>query len=188
MAADAAAIKYARSATYGSAAYDLNRVRGYAVPQETPYYDIPYERPYEKPAEKAAPKTRTAERKAVRGVSVFSAAGFLLSAALVVLMLLSYVQLAEISGETTRLENEIIQLETDHAKLRVQYESAFNLTEVEEYATSAFGMSKLTSENTNILNVNRADKAVILKSDESTGSSTVEATSEFLTSLMEYFK
>lgn len=185
MAANAAAVKYAKSATYGSAAYDLNRVRGYAVPQETPYYDIPYEQP----KERTVPKTGTAaEKKVVGGISVFSVIGFAAVAALVVVLLLSYVQLAEISGEKTALENAISQLETEQSKLRVEYESAFNLSEVEKYATTVLGMSKLTRENTTSLNANREDKAEILKADDVKDGGILAEVSDLFTSLMEYFR
>lgn len=189
MAANAAAVKYAKSATYGSAAYDLNRVRGYAAPQETPYYDIPYEQPYEQPKERAVPKTRTtAEKKVVGGISVFSVIGFVAAAVLVVVLLLSYVQLAEISGEKTALENTISQLETEQSKLRVEYESVFNLSEVEKYATTVLGMSKLTPENTTSLDANREDRAEILKADDAKDEGILATASRFFASLMEYFQ
>lgn len=184
MASNTAAMKYAQSATYGSAAYDLNRVQGYAVPQETPYYDIPYERP----RERTVPRKKAAERRAAYGVSIFAVAGFLTAAVFVVLMLLSYVQLAEISGETMRLENSIAQLDMENSKLRVQYEMAFNLTEVEQYATFNLGMKKLTGENIIYLNANRTDKAEILYADDTAEETVHMSASEFLSSLMEYLR
>ena len=188
MAANAATMKYAQSATYGSAAYDLDRVRGYAVPQERPYYDIPYERPYERPRERAVPKKRAAEKRSAAGVSVFAAAGFVLTLAFIVLMLLSYVRLAEISGDTMKLESAIAELDDENAKLRVQYEMAFNLTEIERYATNDLGMKKLLGSNTTYIAIERADKAEILGADETDQKNLYSSTSEFLSSLMEYLK
>jgi len=183
----AAAAAFDYTATYGNVAYDIPGRRT-AVPGEIPY-DIPYERPREKTREREIPRERVRSKEnTAAGIPLFAAAGFLLAAVLMVFVLLSYVQLAEISKSTTTLETTLSSLTDEEDRLRVQYEKAFNLTEVEKYATGTLGMTKLTPENTKTVEMEHADKAEILGTDDSTGRGLVSELSGYLSSLLEYFK
>lgn len=184
MASQAAAIKYASRSTNGSAAYDLNRVRGYAP------FEIPLERPQSIPTARPAvrPQTRAEQRaKAAYGISAFAVVGFLVTAVMIVFVLLAYVQYTEVSNETVQLQNQLSALSETENKLLVSYESAFNINEIEEYATTVLGMVKPTGDQIETVTTSSNDKAVVLVSDtESEGLLT--GLSAFFSSLMEYFK
>lgn len=180
MAAQTAKMRYAHRAVYGSAAYDLERVREY---QET--YEEAESREEAKTREKVK-KARTASR-AVYKISPVSVIGVLLLVGITVLMLLAYVQLTELSAETTKLKNQLSDLKTTNEQLVMAYESSFNLNEIEEYAKNTLGMVKPDASQVQILNIYNSDKAVILDGSGSLDVGGFESVLSFLLSLKEYF-
>lgn len=187
MAANAAEMRYAANGTYGSTAYDLSGFNSVAMPEE---YDLPGESTAQQEIEwdRARERARAIEEaKRAQSVSIAAVAGFAVVAVLMVFMLLSYVRLAEISGEINNLESDIADIEVIQTKLKVEYESVFNLTEVKAYATSVLGMTKLNDSNTTVFTIERSDKAEILTGDGTGDSGIIAAAKEFVSSLMEYF-
>lgn len=184
MAANTTAIQYASRMTYGSAAYDLNRRPVYEVPEEAFRPEV-----LEQPERQVREKTKTAVRTAenTQGVSLFSVFGMALAAALLVFVLLAYVQLTEVSTETAQLQSELSDLQEEQMKLLVSYEQAFNLNDIEEYATKRLGMVYPTEEQVIHLNSGTGDKAVILE-EHTPDTGVLGGFYEFLCSLTEYFK
>ncbi len=176
-------------AASGSVAYDLNRAHGgiYAPP-----YDVPVERPARP---KVKPRTKVKTRTVVRehtkeapGISVVSILGFMLAAALLVMSLLAHVQLTEVSAKTGEMQAQLAALKEEETQLVMAYENAFNLTEVESYATGVLGMSRASADQVVTLNMDKADKAVVLKQDKSSFGEEIKGLVPFVSSLMEYFK
>lgn len=66
--------------------------------------------------------------------------GFAIAAVLIVVSLVARVQLSQASAEVSALENQYTQLQEQQTRLRIDYESAFNLTEIEDYAIHELGM------------------------------------------------
>ena len=175
-------VNYATKSTYGSAAYDIFW---------QPYYEYDEEEvlvPEEKPQEKAVARTRT--RKKTEGRYKFmllSIAGIVFVAAVVVFVLLAYVQFTEVSHETAQLQEQLESLKEDEARLLIAYESAFNLNEVEDYAIGVLGMVKPSANQEVFISTTVPDKAVILDT-EVEPAVTSRSFGEFLLSLLEYFK
>lgn len=192
MAASAQEMKYAVNGTYGSAAYDLDRLEN---------YDIPLEESYEaQPAEKTLPRERVWEReyvdaraeaieqaKAAQSISVLSVAGFVAAAALMVFILLSYVKLTEISFEVSSLNTTISELSAQQKKLEVEYALAFNVNEVEDYVENVLGMVKMTEANTTVYSMQRDNEAEVLGGDSALGG-VLDRVGKFISSLTEYLK
>jgi cell division protein FtsL len=89
-------------------------------------------------------------------------------AVLIVLVLLAQIQLVSISGTAVELEAQIEELKTQRDKLTVEYETVFNLKDVEEYATGVLGMQEPREDQIYYLtNVTSGDKAVVI-TDETT--------------------
>ena len=65
---------------------------------------------------------------------------------LIVISLVARVQLSQTSAEVSALEDQYAQLQEDQTRLRIDYESAFNLTEIEDYAIHELGMQKPRSD------------------------------------------
>ena len=72
------------------------------------------------------------------------------------------ISLFVLSDETAVLSRELQELKTDHKRLTIQYESTFDLSEVETYAKSALGMVKAGADQTTFVRSTEGDKAQIL--------------------------
>lgn len=194
MAANTARIEYLRSATFGSAAYDLDLVPGYeeqAIPGRRTKEDSAerareYARERQRARQKAQVKTH-AHEKPVK-VSVTSILGFAVAAALVICMLLSYVQLNELSLNMATMEQEIAELAKEEKRLTVEYEKTFNLSDVEAYAVNNLNMTRLADDQIILVDIERGDTAEILATPETKGADTVTGAVDFITSLVAYFK
>ena len=165
---------YAQNAVYGNVAYDMN-----ALP----------EREYkEQSQENRRAKAKSyAVKKPQQGISLFAVGGFVLFAVLMVYVLLARVQLTQISDETAKIESKIAELSEEEARLKIEYESTFNLTEIEKYATKKLGMVRQSSDSVTFLEMTNVDRAEILVPDESDGNGFFSGFKDFLSSLLEYF-
>ncbi len=173
--------EYVDRFTSGSAAYDLGYVRR---PAGT-FVDVPLVIPEKRVEEEvlARPETdghaRRAREAAKHRVSPLAVMGFLVAAALMVMTLMARVQLTELTASASALNSQIQQLETEEEHLRVKYESTFNLTEVEKYATKTLGMVRVSDDNVINLHMGQADKAVILSDNGNAVSSLIAELSEY---------
>jgi cell division protein FtsL len=199
MATHHSTVRYAsRSAVSGSNAYDLARIRDYsAAPREIERVPVkmPETRPGTAPVRtpKAAPGTETGtaprtRRKAQKsyGVSLYAAVGFLFAAVLMVFVLLAQVRYAEVTNDTVKLQKQMTQLTEDERKLRIAYEDAFDVNQVEQYATHQLGMSKPAESQLGTISASAQDKAVV--SDTQDDGAKGESMATFLASLIAYFK
>lgn len=193
--------RYASRAVDGTSAYDLDRVRGYngnprssAAPARAPEIRPvrepepmpPLSRPRTTETTKSAPRTGRRAQKAY-GISLFAIFGFMAVAALMVTVLLAQIKYDEVTNQTVKLQTQLTQLTEQERKLKIQYEDAFDVTHVENYATSVLGMSKPAGSQAGTVSSKAQDKAVVLnsegsKADHSGGLAT------FLSSLIAYFK
>lgn len=173
---------YGQEFVYGSVAYDFGNVD--FVEQ------LPLDRETEIAApprveEKASAKVRTAARTS-QAIAPFSIIGFACVAVLMVFMLMSYISLTAISEESVALERRLSELEVEQTRLLIDYESAFNMTEIEEYATSVLGMQKPRSDQVFYVDGSAPDKAEIIE-EETQKSGALGMIDDLLESLGEYF-
>jgi hypothetical protein len=202
MASNTATARYAsRSSVYGSNAYKLDRTN--AAPQRRPSETpVPVKKPEARPSTKTAPgtvrraetrvETRTSQRTAVKaqkayGISLFAIVGFLAVGVMMILVLLAYVSYNEVSYETVQLQAQLDELNEQERVLRIAYEGAFDVNEVEEYATTVLGMSKPSEDQISTLETMAEDKITVIGSDDAEDSK-LGGLATFLASLMEYFK
>ena len=151
---------------YGSTAYHF----GTAAPAEVPVFpEIPVKEPIPQvvplPSEEEIVHTgvKTEPRSQVQ-ISLFVLIFIPVLLASAVLLLSSYMKLTALSDETAVLSRELQELKTDHKRLTIQYESTFDLSEVETYAKSALGMVKAGADQTTFVRSTEGDKAQILGS------------------------
>lgn len=186
--AAAAQIRYA-TATYGSEAYDLDRVQGYALPEEEAAEEPSREeqireRLDERARARAQAKAEAQARSQTFGIPLLGMIGALVVAALMVTVLMGYIQLAEISGETSRVRSSIADLEERSEALKLQYETTFDMASVESYAVNILGMTRGGAREI-YTGVILSDRAQILAEDETAG--LLARVTGFLKSLPEYF-
>ncbi|MBE6948223.1 MAG: TPM domain-containing protein [Ruminococcaceae bacterium] len=167
--------EYANSSiVYGSVAYDLN-----ALPKRKQEEQV-WER------EQVRTETYKAARPQRQGVSLFAVLGIGAFVVMMLMVLLANVRLTEVIDETAKLESKIVALSDQEARLRIEYESAFNLTEIEEYATKKLGMVRKTSENVVLLQAASVDRAVILETDGSDEENFFTGLKDFFSSILSY--
>ena len=186
--------RYATGAVYGSEAYDLRRVPGYyeEIPQgETKVLPSPEELARERlerrARERAQERARAQEEKRAQafGLPVLGLIGGVAAAAMLVLMLLGFVQLAALSGQTNAVRAEIAALQEENEAIKVRYETTFDMDEIEMYAVNILGMVKGDTEDQVIYTSALGDRAQVLSKDETSG--LLARLSAFFKDISEYF-
>ena len=158
---------FVTGAVDGTLAYDFGSPRFF--PQEE---EELYERPQPRKTEREQEWVKENRREKVKAsVLVRSRQGFsplaLMGAACVVILLvmslLAQIQLVNISSKAVAMERQIATLEAERDRLMVEYETVFNLKDVEEYAVGVLGMQEPRDDQVYYLsNVSSADKAVVI--------------------------
>ena len=153
---------FVTGAVDGTLAYDFS----------SPVY-LPREEVYETPAKPeprqplwAKEEMRERAQNVVRskqGFSPLAVGGVMVVVVLIVLVLIAQTQLVNISQNSADLEAQITELKAERDKLTIEYESVFNLKDVEEYAVGVLGMQEPSDDQIFYLTgVSSADKAVIV--------------------------
>ena len=174
---------YRQGAVYGSLAYDLNNPELYPEVE----YSAPLERTLPGVGERTAPRTAVrTRRRAKQGVSPAALMGMLAAAVLFVISIMAQIQLMDISSGSVELQNQLSELETQQAKLKIAYESAFNLTEIEEYAVSELGMQKPTADQICYIDTSSPDRAVVVA--QANNESFVDRVADFISGIGSYFR
>lgn len=177
-------VKYGQNSVYGSLAYDFDN--------PALYPDVEYGRPLERtapPRTEEAAQQRTggkAHARAKQSVSLFSIAGVLTAAVIFVVAMMAQVQLLDVTNTSVELQQQLDELQTEQTKLKIKYESVFNLTEIEEYATAKLGMQKPSADQVYYIDTSSPDKAVVVGAQEESGF--VDRVSDFIFGLGEYFR
>ena len=170
-----------RYATFGSAAYDLNRSA--QVYADAPAVETPAPRRRQAERVKARPAVkRHILGKAVTAFAIFMAVG------LIVLNLLSYAMLVGISEKSSEYEAKYIDLQEQRAELMVQYEQTFDMKQVEDYAVNELGMIRPGADQTIEIDQIKTDKAVTYSYDEEPEGNAFTDITNFVAALLAYFK
>ncbi len=182
MAAAAAENIYGRGAVVGSLAYDYDNPELYRE-------EYTEAQPKARPRVQTQTRVQTRARTAVRtrqSIAPLSLIGMLAAAFLLVVAILAQAQIVGISSRSVALQKELAQLEEQQAKLRISYESAFNMAEIEDYAIHSLGMQKPRADQIYYIDTSSPDKAVVIAGSESAGF--VDRVSDFLSGAVDYFR
>lgn len=174
-------IEYRKTGFYGS-----NYIAGTAAP-EFAEYPREAERKVVIPAPpqvREQPTTRAKARYA-QSVSPAILLGLACAAVILVLSLMAKVQFTTVSDETVLLESRLAELKTEQSRLLIEYESIFNMCEIEKYATSQLGMQRPRDEQIFYLSSTVPDKAIVVDNREEKG--LLGYLDGFLNSIGEYF-
>ncbi|HNX99879.1 MAG TPA: cell division protein FtsL [Oscillospiraceae bacterium] len=171
-------VRYGQNAVNGNLAYD------YDNPALYPEYE--YGRPLDIPAkpevrEEVVPQTEVLTRQSISPLALF---GFAAAAVLLVFSLMARVQFTQVSAETAKLESQLTELNGEQSKLTIAYESALNLTDIENYAINTLGMQKPRADQVHYVSSSAQDKAEILNGTD--GAVTGKA-GDIVDSLKSYF-
>lgn len=166
----------------GNAAYDL---RSNAA--EEYLYSAPVELPHApRTTEAVVPESVPTPKQAIAPLAVL---GFAIAAVLIIISLVARVQLSQASAEVSTLEDQYTELQEQQTRLRIDYESAFNLTEIEDYAIHELGMQKPRSDQLYYISSSDAtDTAVVLDQSAAEPLSLADRLGDFFSSILEYFR
>jgi cell division protein FtsL len=149
---------------YGNAVYNY----GSTAPAEVPVFP---EREEQTPRPEAVPRPReqevvrtgvVAEPRSRVQMSLFVlvfAPVLLLSA---VMLLFSYMKLNTLSDQSAAMVTQLQELKEDQTRLKIKYESTFDLAEVETYAKTVLGMVKAGADQTTFVRSTEGDRAQVL--------------------------
>ena len=136
----------------------------------------------------ASPLYGLAQQLVAEGCSPLAVLGFAIAAVLIVVSLVARVQLSQASAEVSALEDQYTQLQEQQTRLRIDYESAFNLTEIEDYAIHELGMQKPRSDQLYYISSDATDTAVVLDQNAAEPLSLADRLGDFFSSILEYFR
>lgn len=130
---------------------------------------------------------RTHARAAARqGISAFAIIGCVCIACLCLLIIMSYIKLTEITEKSSGLTAQLNTLSEQETKLRLEYESAFDLNEIELYAINILGMTKAGENQVYYIQSRTDDKAEIIEKGENKAG-ILDSISSLLSSLADFF-
>ena len=173
---------YRKNAVYGSLAYDLD-----ALARERQLEDAG-KLPQKQPAPQPQPLPRRQTQARAARPSPLVALGTVVLLALVVVLMLGYVTLTDVSGSVSSIKREIEALDEQHVALLTEYEKTFDLATVKRVAEEA-GMKKPTSGQVEYLELPSSDSAVVYRGDAGTAlESIVDSIAAAVSSVVEYFR
>lgn len=174
--------KYRAGGFDSSLAYDLAELEFFAE-SDLAYAPLPEEPRRERRTKPAhAPVHR--RKQSIAPGAILGAA---VAAVLIVCVLFAQVRLMSVTNGSVALTESIGQLQEENTKLRIAYESAFDLADIETYATTVLGMREPAEDQIIYIESSAADKAVVLQQGDKEQSLS-EKLSGALSSMAEYFR
>lgn len=165
---------------YGSLAYDLDSLVRERQLEEAG--EMRQAAPAPQPKAQRRPQTQAKARP-----SALLVGGIVMVTALVMVLLLGYVQLTTVSNHVVTIKNELATLEEEHVSLLTEYEKTFDLATIKAAAEEA-GMSKPTSGQIQYIDLSGADTAVVYGAKPGIVEKTVTSVKNGVQSLWEYFR
>ena len=165
-------------------AYDGSAVR------QLPGEEVLQPRPMVRPKERVVARPKVRVREAGR-VAPFAVVGFLAIGVFAVLLLYSYVSLTVISQQVVDLKSEMTELRSEEAKLRAQYELAYDLEGIEAAMTADGSMVKPQSGQTIYVDLSEPDSVTLFQQEETAAEGTqgfVDSVKSIVNEIVEYFK
>ena len=107
--------------------------------------------------------------------------------ALVMVLMLGYVQLTAASASVSRLNNELSTLQTEHVALLTEYEKTFDLATIKATAEAA-GMSKPTSGQIQYIDLSGSDTAVVYTGEPGVTARVFADVRQSAASVVEFFR
>ena len=166
---------------YGSLAYDL----------DTLARERQLEEAGEMPQRTAQPERQTQTRRrpqaqAKARPSALTVGGIVAVCALVMVLLLGYVQLTAVSNNVSTIKKELATLEDEHVALLTEYEKTFDLATIKAAAEEA-GMSKPSAGQIQYIDLSGSDTAVVYGDEPGVVEKAASSLKEGALSLWEYF-
>ena len=168
------------STTYGSLAYDLDALVLERQLEEAGAMPERRAEPVQRRRAEAQPVAKTRP-------SPLLAVGVAAMCALIVVLLLGYVQLTTVGTSISQMNNELSELESEHIALLTEYEKTFDLATIKAVA-EAEGMSKPTSGQIQYIDLSGNDSAVVYSDEPSVTAQVFADVQRSAVSVVEFFR
>ena len=122
-------------------------------------------KPQVRPRKRAITRPKVQVREAGQ-ISVFAVVGFLAVGVFAVLLLMSYVELTVLSEDVVTMKSQMEVLKTEEARLRAQYELAYDLNSIESTMTSSGAMVKPQNGQTVYVDLSEPDSVTLFEQEE----------------------
>lgn len=173
----------------GSLAYDfgaLERQLEDTGRMDPDLYTLPMEETSADVISRAHEHTKARVRPA-QHVSPVMVPGAMAVAVLMVMVVLSYVELATISDSVVSMRSQVSDLETRQVALQTQYEQAFDLVSIKEQALAA-GMSLPSDSQVYYIDLSDPDNAVVYEQESEGVLQVLEQVWQSILHAVEYFR
>ena len=176
--------KKVSGAVYGSLAYDLDALVRERALEEAGQIE-PERRPKPQPVRR--PHQQAAVRPHAR-ISPLVLGSAVVLVAMVVMLLMGYVRLTEISTSVSGMKEEISQLNEEHVALLTEYEKTLDMAGIKEKAEAA-GMEKPSAGQIEYIELASSDAAVVYDSEgENFLDRGIQSLQYAAASVLEYFE
>lgn len=181
----ASAVKHRRYPKYDTVPFE---VYDGSAARQLQQEEVLQPRPMVRPRERAVARPRVRVREA-GAVSPFAVVGFLAVLVFAALLLFSYVQLAVISEQVVSLRSDLTGLKTEEAKLRAQYELAYDLESIERSLTESGAMVKPQNGQVIYVDLSEPDSVTYFQQEERTSglAGAVESVGSIWNEIVAYF-
>jgi cell division protein FtsL len=159
-------------------------IEGSAVPQRE--YDQPKTQTDTKQHRRAKARAE-ARTQTVYGISLTAIFGFVAVVLLLITVLLAHISYTELADSVVTLQTQLDDLNDAEKKLKIQYEEAFDINAIEQYAEGTLNMSKPSDDQIASSRAVSENKAEVITED-SQNEGVFTQLAEFISSLMGYFK
>ena len=122
-------------------------------------------RPQVRPRKRAIVRPKVQVREAGQ-VSIFAVVGFIAVGVFAVLLLMAYVELTVISEDVVGMKSQMEVLKTEEARLRAQYELAYDLNSIESAMTSSGAMVKPQSSQIFYVDLSAPDSVTFFEQED----------------------
>ena len=170
--------------TYGSLAYDLDALVRERQLEEAGAMP---ERSAQRKAEPVQRRRSDAHAQTKARPSALVVGGVVAMCALVMVLLLGYVQLTAASASVSALNNELSELQSEHVALLTEYEKTFDLATIKATAEAA-GMSKPTSGQIQYIDLSGSDTAVVYTGEPGVTARVFADVRQSAASVVEFFR
>ena len=140
-----------------------------------------------RPQPKVRPRHQELARPKVQVRQAGKVSLFAAVAVLAVFILMSYVQLATVSGEVVALNNEMERLQSEESVLRARYELAYDVGAIESAVTADGSMSRPQLGQMVYVDMTEPDSVVVYEQSPETETSFWDSARQAVGNLLSYF-
>ncbi|MBQ3548372.1 MAG: hypothetical protein IJA33_00635 [Oscillospiraceae bacterium] len=176
--------RHSGASTYGSLAYDLDAL---VLERQLEEAGTMPERRAERKAQPVQRRRSEAHAQAKARPSALMVGGIVTMCALIVVLLLGYVQLTAASASVSQLNNTLSELQSEHVALLTEYEKTFDLATIKATAEAA-GMSKPNSGQIQYIDLSGSDTVVVYTDEPGMTARVFADVRQSAASVVEFFR